>query len=50
MLVSLVCLLHCADMKQVLLVDQEGLRDRQVQNAVLRSAMMGFGLFCLHHV
>lgn len=28
MLVSLVCLLHCADMKQVLLVDQEGLRDR----------------------
>jgi len=24
MLVSLVCLLHCADMKQVLLVNREG--------------------------
>lgn len=28
----------------------EGVRDRQVQNAVLQSTMMGLGLFSLDHV
>lgn len=48
MLVSLVCLLHCADVKQVLVVDRE--RQETGSKCSFTKHYDGQGLFCLDHV